>query len=318
VPTFSRASTKLALLVVVLAVPACGRAPSGDGQPEIRPSPAPAGVVILGSVSLDPGREYEVFRPFADYLAAHLGEVGIGTGKVVVTDSLSRMVEALRRGTVDIYIDSPFPVAFVCERGEARPILRRWKRGSETYHSVVFARSDSGIESADDLRGHVIAFGEPFSTTGFLLPKATLVSSGLKLVNYADSAAAIPSDQVGYVFSNDAENTLFWVLKNKVSAGAVNADYFAALAGSRIDELRIILSTEETPRNVVCVRSDLDPEVVRKVEEVLLAMNDEQLGQKVLRDFEQTTKFDRFPTGAARDLARVHQLLAYIEEDVGQ
>jgi phosphonate transport system substrate-binding protein len=318
VPTIPRASTKLALLVVLLAVPACGPAPKELAQPEARRSPAAAGVVTLGSVSLDPGREYEVFRPFADYLASHLGEVGIGTGRVVVSDSLSRMVEALRRGEVDIYIDSPFPVAFACERGEARPILRRWKRGSENYHSVVFARSDSGIKSAGDLRGHVIAFGEPFSTTGFLLPKATLASSGLKLVNYADSAAAIPSDQIGYVFSNDAENTLFWVLKNKVSAGAVNADYFAALAGSRIDELRVILSTEETPRNVVCVRSDLDPEVVRKVEEVLLAMNGEQPGQKVLRDFEQTTKFDRFPTGAARDLARVDELLAYIEEDVGQ
>lgn len=317
-PWISRVSTLLVLLGALLAVPACRPAPQGQSQPEVIQSPVPAGIVTLGSVSLDPGREHEVFRPFANYLASHLGEVGIGTGRVVVSDSLSRMVEALRRGSVDIYIDSPFPVAFVCERGEARPILRRWKRGSQTYHSVIFARSDSGIETADDLRGHMVAFGEPFSTTGFLLPKATLASSGLKLVNYADSAAAVPSDQVGYVFSNDAENTLFWVLKNKVSAGAVNADYFAALAGSRIDELRIILSTEETPRNVVCVRSDLDPELVQKVEEVLLAMDDEEQGQKVLRDFEQTTRFDRFPTGAASDLARVHELLSYINEDVGK
>jgi hypothetical protein len=38
----------------------------------------------------------------------------------------------------------------------------------------------------------VIAFGEPFSTSGFLMPKAALSSAGLRLVNYADPAASIP------------------------------------------------------------------------------------------------------------------------------
>ena len=32
-------------------------------------------------------------------------------------------------------------------------------------------------------------------------------------------------------------------------------------------ELQVILRTEEVPRNIVCVRSDLDPKVVQKVEE---------------------------------------------------
>lgn len=308
----------LVLFALLLDLPACGPVPSKGAAPESVRSPAPPGVITIGSISLDPGRDYEVFRPFADYLASRLGEVGIGTGKVVVSDSLSRMVAALERKSVDLYIDSPFPVAFVCERAGTRPILRRWKRGSRAYHSVIFARSDSGIVSADDLRGHVIAFGEPFSTTGFFLPKAALASAGLNLVGYADPAAAIPRDQVGYVFSNDAENTMFWVLKNKVAAGAVNADYFEALAGSRIDELRVILKTEEVPRNLVCVRSDLDPGVVQKVEEILLAMDQDEQGRRVLSEFEETTRFDRFPEGALRDLARVRELLTYIEEDLGQ
>ena len=207
--------------------------------------PAPTGVLTFGSVSLKPAQEYEVFRPFANFVAANLHEVEIGRGRVVVVGSLSQMVEELQEGRVDLFIDSPFPAAFVWKHGNTQPLLRRWKRGSDSYRSVVFARSDSGIDSLDDLSGKILAFGEPFSTTGFLMPKAALASAGLRLVNYEDPAASIPDDRVGYVFSNDAENTMFWVLKRKVAAGAVNADYFEALAGGRIGELRILHTTDE-------------------------------------------------------------------------
>jgi len=212
----------------------------------------------------------------------------------VVVGSLSQMVEELREGRVDLFIDSPFPAVFVWQRGDVEPILRRWKRGSDVYKSVVFTRADSGVESVDQLAGKIVAFGEPFSTSGFLMPKAALASAGLRLANYEDPAASIPNDRVGYVFSNDAENTLFWVLKRKVVAGAVNADYFEALAGGRIGELRILHTTEAVPRNVVCVRNSLD------------------------EAFEETTKFDRFPGGSEHDLAHIMTLLPHVQEDLGQ
>lgn len=278
----------------------------------------PAGVLTFGSVSLNPAQEYEVFRPFANHVAANLHEVGISRGRVVVVGSLSQMVEELREGRVDLFIDSPFPAAFVWKHGDVRPILRRWKRGSEVYRSVVFARADSGVESIDDLAGKIIAFTEPFSTSGYLMPKAAISSAGLRLVHYEDPAASIPSDRVGYIFSNDAENTMFWVIKAKVVAGAVNADYFEALAGDRIGELRILHTTEPVPRNVVCVRNSLDPEVVRAVESVLLGMHLNDEGRAALLNFEETRKFDRFPGGIEQDLADIIELLPHVQEDLGQ
>jgi phosphonate transport system substrate-binding protein len=275
-------------------------------------------VISFGSVSLNPTREYEVVRPFADYLAANLHEVGIGRARVVVVGSLSQMVEELREGRVDLFIDSPFPVAFVWKHGSVTPLLRRWKRGSEAYRSVVFAREDSGIASVEDLPGRIIAFGEPFSTSGYLMPKAALSSAGLRLVNYEDPAASIPADHVGYIFSNDAENTMFWVLKNKVAAGAVNADYYLALAGDRRDELRVLHTTEAVPRNVVCVRDGLDPQVVGAIERALLEMHLSEDGQAALGDFEETARFDRFPQSAEEDLALIVTLLPHVQEDLGQ
>jgi len=298
----------------------------GCGQPSEPPpssvaaaqQPVPAGVLTFGSVSLNPTHEYEVVRPFADFVAANLHNVGIGRGRVVVVGSLSQMVEELREGRVDLLIDSPFPAVFVWQRTDVEPTLRRWKRGSDVYRSVVFTRVDSGVESVDDLAGKIIAFGEPFSTSGFLMPKAALAAAGLRLVNYEDPAASIPGDRVGYVFSNDAENTMFWVLKQKVVAGAVNADYFEALAGDRISELRILHTTEPVPRNVVCVRNSLDPKVVQAIEDLLLEMHLNDEGRASLEKFEETIRFDRFPGGSDQDLAHIVTLLPHVQEDLGQ
>jgi phosphonate transport system substrate-binding protein len=306
---------RLGLLVAVIG---CGQ-PSGAPTTDVKPvEPAPEGVLSFGSVSFNPAQEFEVFRPFADHVAARLHHIGIGRGRVEVAGSLSQMVEMLRMGRVDVFIDSPFPAAFVFTHGDMTPILRRWKRGADTYRSVVFTRAENGVDTVADLAGKIIAFGEPFSTTGFLLPKAALTSAGQRLVHYADPAASVPGDRVGYVFSNDAENTIFWVLKGKVSAGAVNADYYDALAGDLIDELQILHLTRAVPRNVVCVRNGLDSELVKAIQKVLLEMHLDDEGRAALLNFQETLRFDLFPGGADRDLSEIKKLLPHVEEDLGQ
>jgi phosphonate transport system substrate-binding protein len=229
------------------------------------------------------------------------------------------MIDEINTNRVDLYIDSPFPVAFVASRGaDVKVLLRRWKRGSDEYRSVIFTRNDSGVESLDGLRGRMIAFGEPFSTTGFLLPKATLAAAGLELDHFQDPAATVAPGNVGYVFSNDSENTMFWVLKGKVTAGAVNEEYFGMLAGRRADELRVLHRTKTLPRNIVCARANLDPELVSAIVDVLLAMKDDDEGRSVLQAFEDTTDFDRFPQGDEQALADVVEMLPFVESDLGK
>ena len=312
-----RLTTALIGSSLIVAI-ACGDRTDEQVEPGGTAAPAPSGVMTFGSVSLNPAREHEVFRRFVNHVVSRLGDAGIGRGRVVVVDSISQMVEELKMGRVDVYIDSPFPVGFVSKRADINLLLRRWKRGSDTYRSVVFTRADSGVESAADLAGKMIAFGEPYSTSGFLMPKAALASTGLRLVNYEDAAASIPPDSLGYVFSNDAENTLFWVLKGKVDAGAVNEDYYAGLAGSRISELKIILTTDAVPRNLVCVRRSLDSQITDALRKVLLGMDEDEEGKAVLKAFEETAKFDLPLGGPEQLLAGIMGLMQYVEEDLGQ
>ncbi len=313
----AQTASLVVLVVIVTLGVSCGR----DQTPPIagpNPDSSPPGILTIGSVSLKPAQEHEVFRPLADYLAVRLESVGIGRGRVVVVDSLRTMVNELEAGRVDVYIDSPFPVGFVVQHSDAKVLLQRFKWGSEEYRSVLFARADGEIEELSDLRGRMIAFGEPFSTSGYLLPKAALLSAGLSLMNFADPAASVPAGEIGYVFSNDAENTMVWVLKSKVMAGAVNEDYFEALAGTRIGELAVLYRSEEVPRNIVCVRGDLDVDVMRAVVGVLLGMDEDAAGKSVLHSFEQTSRFEPFPEGGERALEGVTELLPFVVEDLGR
>jgi len=305
------------LSAILFTVVSCGRDVESGTEGSVS-EPPPPGVITIGSVSLNPGQEHGLFRPLADYLAARMHEVGIGRGRVVVVDSLSTMVHELDDGRVDLYIDSPFPVGFVVQHTGAKVLLQRFKQGAEVYRSVLFARADAGVESLSDLPGKMIAFGEPFSTTGYLLPKAALVSAGFELVNFADSAASVPDDRIGYVFSNDAENSMFWVLKSKVAAGAVNEDYFEALAGGRLGELVVLYRSKPVPRNVVCARRDLDIDVMKTAVGVLLAMDEDAEGRVVLDSFQQTSRFEPFPEGGDEALAEVIELLPFVEEDLGR
>ncbi len=57
--------------------------------------------------------------------------------------------------------------------------------GSTYYYSVMVVRADSGIKSLADMKGHSLAFADPNSTSGYLIPSATLKTKG---INLADGA----------------------------------------------------------------------------------------------------------------------------------
>jgi ABC-type phosphate/phosphonate transport system substrate-binding protein len=52
------------------------------------------------------------------------------------------------------------------------------------------------------------------------------------------------------------------------------------------------------PRHLVSVRKDLPEPVVNRLKEILLKMHEDEEGAKILRQTDNTTKFDALPGGA--------------------
>lgn len=56
--------------------------------------------------------------------------------------------------------------------------------GSDGYYAMMYTRSDSGIENLDDMRGKSLAFADPNSTSGYLVPKAELEMQEINIEEY--------------------------------------------------------------------------------------------------------------------------------------
>lgn len=55
--------------------------------------------------------------------------------------------------------------------------------GTTFYYSVMVTRADSGIISIEQMKGHSLAFADPNSTSGYLIPSATLKARGIDLAD---------------------------------------------------------------------------------------------------------------------------------------
>jgi phosphonate transport system substrate-binding protein len=64
--------------------------------------------------------------------------------------------------------------------GGVEPILvTREKDGSTAYVAVMYTRADSGITSLEQMKGHSMAWADPNSASGYLIPRAELRAAGI-------------------------------------------------------------------------------------------------------------------------------------------
>jgi phosphonate transport system substrate-binding protein len=233
----------------------------------------------------------------------------VDRGEVVVGRDIWEMGALLTGRKADVYIDSPYPAAAVSRLVGTQFLARRWKKGVAEYRTVLFAREAAGLRSLDDLAGKVIALEEPYSTSGYFLPKVALVDRGLRPVLRSPGGDPVGARDVGYVLSYDDRNTVHWVVGGRVAAGAVDRPMYRKRSAASPERLIVLYESPAVPRHVVSVRPDLPPTLASRLKQVLLAMDSSEEGREVLRATEDTTKFDELPLDSMRLFLRAHALM---------
>jgi ABC-type phosphate/phosphonate transport system substrate-binding protein len=276
------------------------------------PQLAFAGSFKVGSISSSAVVETRKFWPLASYLARQLQSEGIDQGEVVVAESIPTMSSFLQKRQVDLYIDSFFPSLAVNRLCGSKLLLRRWKMGKSEYQSVIFTRKDSGIARLEDLKGKLIAFEDPFGSSGYFFPKMALLKRGLRLVAKRQEIDPVKSDEVGYIFSHSDSQTILLVFNGAVAAGATDDQKYLTLA-KNLGSFKILHETVSFSRQIVSYRADLPAKLVTRIKEVLLNMHQTEEGRQVLGDFESTTKFEEIP---ARDMALMERLRKHVDAEL--
>ena len=265
--------------------------------------------LIIGSIHREVAAEIKKFLPLADYLGKHLHAEGINKAKIVVAKDVFEMGTLLKERKVDVYIDSLFPSVAANLLSGSKFLLRRWKRGRPEYRSVIYEKKDGNLHRVENLKGHILAFEEPFSTSGYFIPKIALVEAGLKLVPKSDPTKSIDPQEIGYVFSLDDENTFAWVLRGVAAAGATDDYTYERQTHRYPNSLKVIHTTSSFPRHLVSYRADLAPKLVTKIKQILIQMDLSQEGRSALKEFERTTMFDEVPSSSTAQLLKVRKFV---------
>ena len=275
----------------------CSGSPAAGQTPQ-KPITA---TITLGIVAETHQKEIEEhFREFVRYVARKIYPTTVLEGKVVVTATLPDLAKLLDRGMVDFYMESPYPTYVVNSvHGAGTLLLRRWKSGMADYRSLIFTLRNSAIQRLDDLRGKLIAFEDPESSSGYFLPKLFLQRNGFKLAEKPGLDANVGAAEVGFVFARSQENLVDLVLTKKVAAGAFSNDDHAALDEKKRNDILVLAQTELLPRHLLSVRKDMPLGLVGRLEKILLAMHEDAEGRKILQNTDGTTKFDYLPGGEA-------------------
>lgn len=297
----------VAAALIGLAVPLASVAQEGDG------------VLVLGRISDDPKTHYEQLKPLLDYVVPRMASVGVREGRILMARDAQQMASYLRRGRVDWVTETAATSVLLEQRASAHPLLLTERNGRRSYYSVFFARRDSGLRSLDDLHGQSVAFQRPSSTSAYFVPATTLLDRGYRLEILLSPTDRLDSDAVGYVFARSELNIATWVHKRLVDVGVMsNLDWASPqrMPDAFRRDLLIIGRSEDVPRAVELVRSDLDPRVAARLREVLIAAASDPAAAPALARFFGTTRFLPFDPASQHALEHLAAGVARVRSEV--
>jgi phosphonate transport system substrate-binding protein len=207
--------------------------------------------------------------------------LGVPT-KIYAPADYNGVIEGLLGGNLDMAWlgASGYAKVYMTNPDAVEPVLVKInKDGSFGYYSVGFARVDSGIESLDDMKGKVFGFGDPNSTSGYLIPSIEIPQSG-----YSMKPGEYFKD---VVFTGGHEQTIVAVFNGDINAGVTWADGLgewvdgynsgalrkAADAGLvDMTQIREIWRSKLIPEGPIVLRKALPEKVKLKVTGLLASM----------------------------------------------
>ena len=263
--------------------------------------------LVFGRVHDDPVRSIRDRQEFVDYIAKKLAPLGITSGKIVVVERLHLLARAIKEGKVDLFHDSVVPTVVLSKWSGSVPILRQWKYGEAEYEGVILVKKNSGIDTLSDLKGRVIAFDEPHSTSAHILPRMLLAEKNIKLVQMISPGGTKP-DAVNFVYGTDGSSPNL-LITGRVDAAATSYRELEELRPEVRETLKIIGKTRSVPRQLISVRKDLDSNIAKALREVLLNMDKDPESQAVLKRQQKTAKIDEIPPRSLEQMKAIERFV---------
>lgn len=144
--------------------------------------------------------------------------LGVPT-KLFAPADYNGVIEGLLGGNLDLAWlgASGYAKVFLTDPEAVEPVLTKInENGSFGYYSIGFARTDHNINTLKDMQGKVFGFGDPNSTSGYLIPSIEIPAAGydMKPGKYFKDV----------IFTGGHEQTIVAVFNGDIDGGVTWAD----------------------------------------------------------------------------------------------
>jgi phosphonate transport system substrate-binding protein len=221
--------------------------------------------------------------------------------QISIPSSYVAVVEAFGTKRADVAAINTFGYVLAHEKYGAEARLMTVRFGEETYKAQFLARADSKIKKLSDLQGKKVAFVDPSSVSGYLLPMKYLKDRGIK-----------PKE---IVFAMRHDSVITMIYQRQVDAGVT---FYSPPAENEIQDARrlvraqfpdvekkikIIELSSPIPNDPVIFRKDMPEKMKQEIADALIKFAATPEGLDVLKKLSSVTSLVH-TTDAAYDSTR--------------
>lgn len=206
-------------------------------------------------------------------LAQYLTETTGLTITPVVSKSFAQYQQQLQSGAISIGFSNPYIYVLV---SNTHKVVAKAERGAGKayFRGIIITRSDSPLQTLNDLRGKRVSFVSRSAAGGFLSQKLTLTEEGIDVDRDLRLDVAV---------ENKHENVIFAVFLGDADAGFIRESSFI-LADKFIPpgSLRILAKTARLPNWALSVDRSLPDNDIMKITEAILNLYPDSQTAKAL------------------------------------
>ena len=206
----------------------------------------------------------EMRRAFGEFVSVMEELTGLPVTFFPVADR-TIAAAAMRAGDVDIVLAGPTEYLFIKSRQDVQPVAAIERA---EYYSVVIVPVDSPAQSLTDLRGKTVAFKDPGSTSGHVVPTSMFLEAGM--VEGRDYRGPLV-DRLRFemLYAGD------------VAAMVGGIRDFRRIEEQRPGQYRVLAQSDPLPRDIIVARPGLPADVVEKLRTAMIE-NGERIMDAIL------------------------------------
>lgn len=281
-------------VAATILIAACGGGAPAQPQPTAA-APQPTGP-RLGSLdrpivlAFTPSAEVQRIQASGNAIASALSQATGLKWKVLIPTSYAAEIEAMCAGQVDMAFIAPLQMTLLLDKKCGTPILGALRldetgKLSTSFNSQILVRTDTGINSLQELKGKKFAFVDPLSTSGHLFPLILVKQKT------GQEPKAFFSETI---FAGSHPNAVLAVYNKRVDAGASFTDarlrtlgrpeLAANMPPDILQVTKVIDKAGPIPNDGIAIRKDFPADLGKQVKDALLDYAKTDAGKKSLKD----------------------------------